>query len=67
MLKGYTKKHFHATTSFISSRIGDVTRNSFIKGSYTPVIQTDINKTQISQFQENSEPAPVNGSLISNK
>ena len=35
VLTGFTKRQYHATTPFISARIGDVTRNSFIKGSYT--------------------------------
>ena len=28
----YSRKHFHATTPFMSPKISDVTRNSFIKG-----------------------------------
>ena len=35
--KEYTKRHFHATTPFLSARISDVTRKSFIRGgTYTP-------------------------------
>jgi calmodulin-regulated spectrin-associated protein len=42
-IKKYTKRHFHATTPFLSARISDVTRNSFIRGgSYTPQISTSV-------------------------
>ena len=35
-IKQYCKKNFHATLPFMSPKIGDVTRNSFIKGSSPP-------------------------------
>ena len=54
-----------------------MTRNSFIKGSYTPVIQSTTNPTPTNNTNNINEQEPLvqdppppiitNGSLISNK
>ena len=51
-IKKFTKRHFHATTPFISSRIGDVTRNSFIKGSFNPSLLQAANNNSNSKSND---------------
>ncbi|CAF0704892.1 unnamed protein product [Brachionus calyciflorus] len=65
-LKKYFKKHFHATIPFLSARIGDVTRNSFIKkGSYAPG-QSVNNQNNNDNSKKLSNTASITSSLLDN-
>lgn len=59
----YTKRHFHATTPFLSNRIGDVTRNSFIKkGPYAATVsqQSESDNNESNQRHQTDTNQYVN-------